>query len=84
MSKYPEHEKLKTVQAESQAIGEFLDNLNTIGYSLGEWVKGYYETDHFVPARANIQDVLAKHFGINQKKLEREKNQMLKEVRRTA
>ena len=84
MSEYPEHEKLKAVQEESQAIGEFLE---FGGYTLCEHYEVNPETGspyidpHWMPARKSIQDILAEYFDIDQKKLEEEKRAMLEAIR---
>lgn len=84
MSQYPEHDKLQSIQEESQVIGEFLE---TCGYQLCEYHQGFLEggdgASGFMPVRGTIQDILAAHFGIDQKKLDDEKRQMLEELRTT-
>ena len=71
MSQYPEHDKLGAVSEASQAIGEFLDNC---GYTLCK-----PEGNFFHPK--GIPTILAEYFGIDQKKLEAEKRQVLDEIR---
>lgn len=73
-SQYPEHEKLSAISAESQAIGQFLDEGT---YTLCE-VDKY---DRFVPVGKSIQEILADYFGIDLNKIEAEKRQMLDEIR---
>lgn len=74
---YPEHAKLQKVQHESQLIGEFLyevsrKNGSTLcQYSFGEWT----------PVSGGIERILAEYFGIDQNKLEKEKQHMLKKQR---
>jgi hypothetical protein len=41
---------------------------------------GYYP-DEIQPVHTSIQDLLADHFGINQRALDQEKQQMLDELR---
>lgn len=81
-SRYPEHDKLKAIQEESQTIGEFLD---TCGYQLCEYHQGYLEDDdgasRFMPVRGTVQDILAHYFCIDQNKIDAEKRQMLDEMR---
>ena len=79
MSQYPEHDKLKEIQEESQIIGEFLDNC---GYTLAKWSKEPHLVDYaeLVPV-GSIPDILAEYFGIDQNKLEAEKRAMLDEMR---
>jgi hypothetical protein len=78
-SRYPEHDKLKAVQEESQTIGEFLD---TCGYTLAKWSKEPHLVDYseLVPV-GNIPDILAEYFCIDQNKIEAEKRAMLEEMR---
>jgi hypothetical protein len=78
-SQYPEHDKLKAVQEESQCIGEFLD---TCGYTLAKWSKEPHLVDYaeLVPV-GNIPDILAEYFDIDQNKLEEEKRAMLEKMR---
>lgn len=74
---YPECEKMKDVQEDSQKIGEFLDwLLNKRGLVICKWEKsGYFEY------RRNIEELLAEYFGIDLNKVEKEKRQMLDEIR---
>jgi len=78
-TKYQEHEKLSKVSKESQAIGEFLDWLQTEkGYTVGE----YNKFDELRPVRFNIQDILAEFYSIDLNKLEAEKRAMLDLLRK--
>lgn len=78
MSKYPEHEKLKAIKSRSQVVGEFMEWLRKEkGISFAKpdrW--GKYE-----PVNLPIQATLAEFFEIDQKKLDEEKEEMLKELR---
>lgn len=77
-NKYPEHEKLNKIADKSQVIGEFLEYLqDEKRYLLCELV---CETKYY-PVHVSIQDLLADFFGIDQKKLEKEKREMLEEIR---
>lgn len=70
--KYPEHAKLHAVKDKSQACGEFL-----------RWLveeKREFEQTGFT----GLQDLLAEFFEIDQNRLEREKQQMLEELRNNA
>jgi hypothetical protein len=75
-SDYPEHEKLKAVQSQSQAIGEFI---KSSAYVLAEWREPAYVVvnPYLVPVDGPIQAILARHFGIDQALLESEKRAML-------
>lgn len=107
MTKFPEHEKMQKVRAESEAIGLFLD---TAGYHLSErhvhtescfdsgssvlaqqkWARygpddlapcGYREGS-LQPVNLSIEKILAKYFDIDLAKIEKEKRQMLEDLRR--
>lgn len=75
--RYPEHAKLTKISGKSQTIGEFLDwLLNESEYQLGT-----VERDKLVPTYVSIEKLLGKYFGIDQKKLNLEKERMIQEVR---
>ena len=76
---YPEHEKLHAVREQSQAIGEFLEWVNT---EKG-WMLGVYEGERMYPASYSINALLAEFFGIDPDLLEREKRAMLESLRAT-
>lgn len=76
--KYPEHEKLKEIQPDSQKIGEFL-----------EWLQDekrlelcHFVGDELVPSYTSKMQLLAEFFEIDQKKIEEEKQAMIDEMRR--
>lgn len=77
MPDYPEHEKLRAIQNDSQKIGQFLDWCYEQGWELCCW----HESD-LVPINKNIQTVLADYFEIDLKKLEAEKVAMIEECRK--
>jgi hypothetical protein len=74
--KYPEHIKLQAVKNESQIIGEFLEALPQQGLWICEQGGGFYPTDR------SIQSMLATYFGIDLRKIDQEKQQMLDQIRR--
>lgn len=78
MSAYPEHEKLKAIQDESQAIGQFLDVLAHQGLFLASYT---LVSEYPVPTRKSTQQILADYFEIDLVKLEKEKEKMLKKTR---
>lgn len=85
MTEYPEHEKLKKVSSESQAIGEFLDfGLAEQGLVLGEYVADDWGNERLTASGRSIQTILAKHFKIDEQKIEAEKRQMLDSIREGA
>lgn len=96
---YPEHERLRAIKDQSQAIGEFLDWMSTQGVVRARWGchHGYVttaevqdeppecrlctQTDKLWPDTTRIPDLLASYFGIDQVKLEDEKQAMLETLR---
>lgn len=80
MSTYPEHEKLHAIADQSQAIGEFLDWCSGRGWFICRPTDDPFEGCYW-PVPGSITDRLADYFGIDQKKLEQEKRQMLDEFR---
>jgi hypothetical protein len=78
---YPEHEKLHKIKDQSQAIGEFLDWLQSSRHViLAEYPKQYKHT--LVPIHMSTENILAEYFGINLNVLETEKRIMLDELKR--
>jgi hypothetical protein len=77
MSEYTEHERLKAVAEESQAIGSFLTYLLTeTGHVLAKW-----DGQSLRVSNTPITDLLAGYYGIDQNKIEQEKRQMLQRIR---
>ncbi len=95
-SPYPEHEKLKALDNKNIVCGNFLEWLqDTKGYVLCEEhehtsycydeegnMNCEYGNGDMMPVRLNIESILADYFDINTKKLEEEKDKMLKDMRR--
>ncbi|MCB5280580.1 hypothetical protein [Arthrobacter sp. ES1] len=79
VSEYPEHDKLKAVQDESDAIGTFLEES---GFILAEYrdAEGFAESQ-LLPVQRSTQQVLADYFKINLNELGREKVKMLDAMR---
>lgn len=86
-SKYPECEKLLKFSKKSQMIGEFLEWLrNTKEITLARWDKDECdfcrtEDDVLVPAYDATEKLLAEFFGIDMDKVEKERQQLLEELR---
>lgn len=74
-SGYPEHDKLHMVKEHSQAIGEFLDFGS---YTLCEEDPN---TGRYWPVQKSIQTLLAEWYGIDEQKLNDEKEAMLASLR---
>lgn len=79
-TEYPEHEKLKQIQRESQTIGEFIEWLESNGMVVCEWTDG--NCDNWMRTTLSTNRLLAKFFDIDLDKLEAEKRQMLDEMRK--
>ena len=86
--KYPEHEKMKEVQEDSQIIGEFLEWLKS-EYELCIFREGIdnclaceEEIDGYIPVSLKIEKILADYYDIDLDKIEKEKRQMLEEIKK--
>jgi hypothetical protein len=78
MSDYPEHEKFKKIQDETQVVGEFLDwAADEEGVHLMSTNDGGSR-----PYRVDWMPLLARWAGIDLEKLEDEKRAMLDELRK--
>jgi hypothetical protein len=75
--KYPEHTKLKAIQKQSQAVGEFLEWLNSEGF----WICKRGPRDEYWPTSRRMQSLLAEHFEIDENKIDAEKEAMIEECR---
>lgn len=84
MSDYPECDKLSSISAESEKIGEFIDWLSSQGIQLCTWVENHRKIitggDYF-PTNMNITELLAQYFDIDLQKIEQEKRAMLDKLR---
>lgn len=81
MTDYPEHEKLKIVKPQSQAIGDFLTWLQENGLTICEVQEKHPWDAVYHPVRKTIERFLAEYFEIDLVKLELEKRTMLEEFR---
>jgi hypothetical protein len=85
MTEYPEHEKLQAVKERSQAIGEFLEWMESereTPLTLASYGKGEGGIELLFPANISTERLLAEFFDIDLGKLEQEKRQMLAEIRK--
>ena len=105
-NKYPECDKMVKVQSQAQAIGEFLEWLDSKERRVCEWVEGTtdaariarafnfgaHEEDEeednkpntgWYPITFNIEKLLAEYFNIDLQMVEKEKRQILDEIRKT-
>ncbi|MHA1952485.1 MAG: hypothetical protein ACW96U_00875 [Candidatus Heimdallarchaeaceae archaeon] len=86
---YPECEKLKDAQDQSQTIGEFLEWLEYRGVVLcvhcNTNSQFFYnpdltDEDGFEPVQKNREDILAQYFDIDLNKVEQERQQILSKL----
>lgn len=91
---YSEHKKLKAISHLSNAIGEFLEQKKYDGIVLCKfraesknWNNDHTDYDFipegYYPIYEQTEDMLARYFKIDQRRLEKEKRQMLKSIRAT-
>jgi hypothetical protein len=81
-NKYPECEKMVAIKDKSQAIGEFLEWLQNIKeMTICQLIDGEDEME-YSPTYLNTEKLLAEFFNIDLDKVEEEKRQMLKELRK--
>ncbi len=78
--KYPEHEKLKAISADSQKIGDFINWLGANELSICGCRETHSGVD-WTPTIKPIRIILAEYFDIDQEKIDDEKDEMLKEMR---
>ena len=74
-SKYPECDKLAAVSEDSNKIGAFLDWLSEQGIRLAK----YNEDDELLEERSKIEELLARYYGIDLKKVEDERQSILRD-----
>lgn len=74
---YPEHEKLKAVKAEVDAVTEFIE---TGGFILAKYPEN---EERLEPVHQNASTIALKHFEIDPQKIEAERRTMLTKIRNT-
>lgn len=75
---YPEHEKLKAKEREALTIGSFIDFLSEQGWEIAEWND---EAERLWSIRKRPEEIIGLYLRIDPKKLEAEKQAMLKAIR---
>lgn len=78
MCEFPELDKMLEVQEQSQAIGEFLEWLQSQGIILSRFDD---ESDALVGTHRSIERLLADYFEIDLDAVERERRVMLERIR---
>lgn len=79
MSPYPEHDKLSALNGANNIVGDFIEWLSEEGFILAKSEDKY---DLF-PASETRDQLIAKYFGIDPKRLEAEKVAMLDAIRKS-
>ncbi len=98
MIEYPEHEKLKKIIDKSQICGEFYEwltqqkniRLSKLHQHTSECFDGEDNLicdrfhNEYYPMKVDIRDLLAEFFGIDQERLNAEKEQMIEYLRKSS
>ena len=80
---YPEHEKVKALYREIEAIREFMEWLKEEKeVTLARWDETDVEEGGLHVVNYHITDLLEEFFGIDPAKIEAEKQEMLDEIRK--
>ena len=74
----PEHDKLNALSGENQIVGNFIEWLGENQFTICEWSNSGHE---FYPSFETVPSLLAKYFGIDLEKLEKEKRAILERFR---
>jgi hypothetical protein len=77
---YPEHQKMKAVKPAADAIANFLEWIREEGMTICRYEETRRRGEYF-PVRDGIKQLLAAHLEIDLKKIDDEKDAMLKELR---
>jgi len=80
--KYPEHEKMSQITDRSHTISEFLEWLESRRILLCEAADERSWDSTYIPIVLNVEQLLAEYFEIDLDKINNEKDEMLKEVRK--
>lgn len=73
---------MASVQAESQIIGNFLNDIFDCGYVLCTWQEDGNYGGKPVPVTESIEQILAFHFGIDLNKVEKERRAILEHIQK--
>ena len=71
-TQFPQLARMQAVQEQSQAIGEFIDWLGQNGMAICTSEDGL-RGDRFYPVMAPIEELLARHFGVDLQAAEKER-----------
>lgn len=76
-SKYPLHDKMKSLSVERDTVNDFIDWLSASGF----WICELGENDRFYPTMKGNGTIIANYFGIDLKAWDAEKDLLLEEIR---
>ena len=78
---YPAHEQMARFQDQTQLIGEFLEWLgNTKNLHICN-LENSWSGHEFFPITGSTENLMAEFYGIDLKEVEKEKNDMLKDIK---
>jgi hypothetical protein len=80
MSNYPEHEKLRARQTEASTLSSFIDFLAEQQWEIAEYDD---VSERLFTIRLRPEEIIGMFLEIDPKKLEKEKQAMLAEIRKT-
>jgi hypothetical protein len=81
MNTYPECERMQIVAPESRAIGEFIDWLNYEKHIILATRSDEEDTGDIQMVHYSMEKLLAEYYDIDLNKVEKERQQMLEEIR---
>jgi hypothetical protein len=80
-AEYPEHDKLRAVRVEREAVQSFIDWMfDEAGLAICERSSNRIDNLYW-PVTASRADIIARHFGIDATKLDDEKRAMIDRLR---
>lgn len=81
MADYPEHEKLTALNGANDTVGDFITWLRENNMVICGWDEDWDGDLTYNPTFKRTETLIAEFFGINERTLENEKQQMLDEMR---
>lgn len=75
---FPEHEKLRARQYDASLLSSFIDFVSEQGWEIAEWND---KSERLFNIRQRPEEIIGLFLGVDPKKLEQEKREMLKQIR---
>lgn len=75
---FPEHEKLRARQYDASLLSGFIDFVSEQGWEIAEWDD---KSERLFNIRQRPEEIIGLFLGVDPKKLEQEKREMLKQIR---